>query len=69
MKKLFVAGAAIGLFLTSCNQGEQFKLTGNISGQTEGKVYLSKVQDNDLVKVDSTNLNEGVFQFNGNVAA
>lgn len=69
MKKLFVAGAAIGLFLTSCNQGEQFKLTGNISGQTEGKVYLSKVQDNDLVKVDSTNLNEGVFQFNGNVAS
>ena len=69
MKKLFIALAAIGLFFTSCNQGEQFKLTGNISGQSEGKVYLSKVQDNELVKVDSAVLKEGVFEFVGNVSS
>lgn len=69
MKKLFIAISAIGLFFTSCNQGEQFKLTGNISGQTEGKVYLSKVQDNELVKIDSAELKEGVFEFVGTVAS
>jgi thiol-disulfide isomerase/thioredoxin len=69
MKKLFVAITAIGLFFTSCNQGEQFKLTGNISGQKEGKVYLSKVQDNELVKIDSTELKEGVFEFVGKTAS
>ena len=67
MKKLFVAIVAIGLFFTSCNQGEHFKLTGNISGQTEGKIYLSKVQDNELVKIDSTQLQEGAFEFTGTV--
>lgn len=69
MKKLFIAISAIGLFFTSCNQGEQFKLTGNISGQPEGKVYLSKVQDNELVKIDSAELKEGVFEFVGTVAS
>jgi thiol-disulfide isomerase/thioredoxin len=67
MKKLFIAITAIGLFFTSCNQGEQFKLTGNISGQAEGKVYLSKVQDNELVKIDSAQLQEGAFEFTGTV--
>ncbi|WP_421920543.1 redoxin domain-containing protein [Marinifilum sp.] len=69
MKKLFVALAAIGLFFASCEQEPKYKLTGKITGQAEGKVYLSKVQDNDLVKVDSAQLQEGAFEFAGSVTS
>ena len=69
MKKFLIAIAAIGLFVTACNQGEQYNVTGKITGQLDGKVYLSKVHDNELVKIDSTELMEGVFEFKGNVAS
>nr|WP_320117158.1 TlpA disulfide reductase family protein [uncultured Marinifilum sp.] len=67
MKKLLIAASAIALFFSSCNTGGNYTLKGNISGEAEGKVYLSKVQDNKLVKIDSTVLSEGAFEFVGTV--
>ncbi|MGQ1910215.1 redoxin domain-containing protein [Marinifilum sp. RC60d5] len=67
MKKLLIAVSAIGLFFSSCNTGGNYTLKGNISGEVEGKVYLSKVQDNELVKIDSAVLTEGAFEFVGSV--
>lgn len=67
MKKIFIAVSAIGLFLASCNSADQYKLTGKVAGMTEGKVYLSKAQDNKLVKLDSTVLGENGFSFEGTV--
>lgn len=67
MRKLFVACAAIGIIMSSCNSSNQYKLTGKLDGMTEGKIYLSKLQENDLVKIDSTDLIEGAFSFSGKV--
>ncbi len=67
MKKIFIAVSAIGLFLASCNSADQYKLTGKIAGMTEGKVYLSKPQDNKLVKIDSVAIGENGFSFVGKV--
>jgi len=69
MRKLLIAVAAMGLFFASCTSGDQFKLNGKVEGQFEGKVYLSKVADNKLVKIDSTFLTEGGFEFIGSVDA
>ncbi|MDM8161664.1 TlpA disulfide reductase family protein [Labilibaculum sp. K2S] len=69
MKKIFIATAAIGLFLGSCTSKDQYKLTGKVEGMTEGKVYLSKLQDNKLVKTDSTEMTTTGFSFEGTVAS
>lgn len=68
MKKIFIALSAIGLFLGSCTSADQYKLTGKVEGVTEGKVYLSKLQDNKLVKTDSTEMTAAGFSFEGTVA-
>ena len=67
MKKFFIAVSAIGLFLASCNSADQYTLTGKVAGMTEGKVYLSKPQENKLVKVDSAVIGENGFSFEGTV--
>jgi len=69
MKKFFIALGAIGLFLGSCTSADQYKLTGKVEGMTEGKVYLSKLQDNKLVKTDSTTMTASGFSFEGTVAS
>lgn len=69
MKKIFIAIAAIGLFLGSCTSSDQYKLTGKVEGMTEGKVYLSKLQDNKLVKTDSTEMTAAGFSFEGTVTS
>ncbi|WP_320017845.1 TlpA disulfide reductase family protein [Labilibaculum manganireducens] len=69
MKKIFIAIAAIGLFLGSCTSKDQYKLTGKVEGMTEGKVYLSKLQDNKLEKTDSTEMTATGFSFEGTVAS
>jgi peroxiredoxin len=69
MKKIFIAIAAIGLFLGSCTSADQYKLTGKVEGVTEGKVYLSKLQDNKLVKTDSTEMTATGFSFKGTLAS
>ncbi|PKQ65150.1 hypothetical protein BZG02_04810 [Labilibaculum filiforme] len=69
MKKLFIATAAIGLFLGACTSKEEYKLTGKVEGVTEGKVFLSKLQDNKLVKTDSTEMTATGFTFQGTVAS
>ncbi|BAX80712.1 TlpA disulfide reductase family protein [Labilibaculum antarcticum] len=69
MKKIFIAIAAIGLFLGSCTSADQYKLTGKVEGMTEGKVYLSKLQDNKLVKTDSTEMTANGFSFEGTVTS
>ncbi len=69
MRKLFVAIAAITVLFSACDNGPKYKVTGKINGLTNEKVYLSKVEDNKLVKLDSTSLAEGQFVFEGKVAS
>ena len=69
MKKIFIALVAIGLFLGSCTSVDQYKLTGKVEGMTEGMVYLSKLQDNKLVKTDTATMTATGFSFEGTVAS
>ncbi|RUT78499.1 TlpA disulfide reductase family protein [Ancylomarina longa] len=67
MKRIFVAISALGLLFASCNQVDQYKLTGHVEGMQNGKVYLSKLQDNELVKIDSVDYTDGAFHLEGKV--
>lgn len=64
MKKILVLVAAVG-FLVSCNRSG-FTISGETKGFADGtKVYISKIDDNDLVKIDSTEITGNAFQFKG----
>ncbi len=67
MKRLFIAIAAITILFSACDNGPKYKITGKINGLTGEKVYLSKVNDRKLVKLDSAELKEGQFVFEGKV--
>jgi len=67
MKKLLFGFIAAGLTLASCEQAPNFEVSGSLEGLTEGTVYLSKVENNDLTKLDSTEVVEGKFAFTGKV--
>lgn len=67
MKKILFALCTVGMFLSSCDFSTGYKVEGNLTGVEDGKIYLSKVADNKLVKVDSANLKGGKFSFKGEV--
>ncbi|HEA30577.1 MAG TPA: DUF4369 domain-containing protein [Leeuwenhoekiella sp.] len=51
LKKLIFLGAI--LMIVSCNNSNDFFLTGNVSGLKKGKLYLQRVDDTTLVTLDS----------------
>ncbi len=67
MRKLLLVATVATLFFTACNQSKQFKLTGNVTGLESGKVYLSKVQNDNFLSIDSTEMQNGSFEFTGTV--
>lgn len=65
MKKIFLIVAFAGI-LTSCTKSN-YTISGEIQGFEDGTmVYLNTIGDNELVKKDSTEIKENVFQFKGN---
>lgn len=68
MKKVLLMAVAAG-FLVACNKNSGYTLSGELTGFTDGtKVYLSKIEEQDLVKIDSTEIKDGKFSFAGEVA-
>ncbi len=65
MKKTLFSLVLI-LALASCKQ-EGYRITGEIQGIEEGKVYLLKAETREMVKVDSVTLTNGAFTFTGSV--
>lgn len=63
-KLLLVPVAAVLLF--ACKT-EGFKISGNINGGENQMVYLQRIENNDLVTIDSTSMSNGVFTFKGKV--
>ena len=58
--------AALVSTVVACNKSG-YTIEGEMKGFADGtKVYLSKIQDNNLVKVDSTEISNGAFTFEGN---
>ncbi len=61
------------LFFIGCSSGKEkvaggFNIHGTLAGVEDGTmIYMEKVQDNELVKVDSTTLKDGKFEFTGKV--
>ncbi len=60
----FITVASLNLFAQK-KQTDQFSLTGNIAGQTEGYVYLSYTNKNDQYTRDSCTILDGKFHFKG----
>ncbi len=61
------------LFVIGCSSGKEkvaggFDIHGTIAGVEDGTtIYMEKVQDNQLVKIDSAQLKDGKFEFTGKV--
>lgn len=70
MKNFALIALSISLFFacnTSEKRAEQYSINGTVNGLDKGVVYLQKIQDGDLVKVDSAGFSEGSFQLAGSV--
>ena len=71
MKKIFVIGIVV-LFIASCNsKPEGFSLNATVSGELDNgtHVYLKTTDSlNQLIDIDTTTVENGVFSFNGTQA-
>lgn len=55
-------------FAVACSgPSNEYHVTGNLDGATPGWVVLSKVEDNNLVPVDSVETTDGSFSFTGHI--
>lgn len=66
MRKLIIVSIA-SLFIISCS-ANKFKINGKIEGAVNQIVYLEQVLENDFIRVDSTTMEDGKFNFKGTVA-
>jgi thiol-disulfide isomerase/thioredoxin len=68
MRKLFLF-LFLAAILASCGgiKQDKFVITGTVKGLDTGMVYLQKMENNDLVTLDSARLDKGEFRFTGNV--
>lgn len=64
MRKVLLM-AAVASMMVACDKSG-YTITGDVQGFADGtKVYLSKIGDNDLVKIDSTEIVGNSFEFKG----
>ena len=67
MKRL-VATALVALMLASCQEAPKgYVINGEVTGRTEGKVYLKSFRNKMFFDVDTAELKEGKFTFKGEV--
>ncbi|QZT39008.1 AhpC/TSA family protein [Halosquirtibacter xylanolyticus] len=65
MKK--IAYLLFSLFILASCQKSSFKITGDVVGIKDGTVYLQVIENNSLSKIDSTEVQNGHFEFSGKV--
>lgn len=64
MKKILLV-ATVASMMVACNKSG-YTISGDVQGFADGtKVYLSKYTDNNLVKIDSTEIISNAFEFKG----
>ncbi len=56
---------ALVLILSSCQSGQQYRISGNITGLDSGKIYLVKAQAGQPLTLDTAVLKNGNFEFKG----
>jgi peroxiredoxin/uncharacterized protein YktA (UPF0223 family) len=61
---LFLMGL---LMLTSCGKNNQYKVSGNLDGVNEGEAVLQKIEATGPVAIDTAEIVDGSFSFNGTV--
>ena len=67
MKRLVVT-ALVALTLASCQEAPKgYVINGEVTGRTEGKVYLKSFRNKMFFDVDTAELKEGKFTFKGEV--
>jgi peroxiredoxin len=58
---------AIILFASCSQKPSMFSINGTLKGNYSGKVFLSKRESGEWVKLDSVVLDQGIFHFKGNI--
>ena len=67
MKRL-VATVLVALTLTSCQETPKgYVINGEVTGRTDGKVYLKSFRNKMFFDIDTAELKEGKFTFKGEV--
>ena len=67
MKRLAVT-VLVALMLASCQEAPKgYVINGEVTGRTEGKVYLKSFRNKMFFDVDTAELKEGKFTFKGEV--
>lgn len=69
----FLSVLGLLLTLTSCEQQQtkkeqSYTIQGSVDGQTKGKVYLLEFKNREYTVVDSVDINNGNFKFEGNTS-
>jgi len=59
----------LSFLLFACTTQNEFSFSGTISGDAEGLVYLMDREDGKWIAIDSSEIVDGVFSFNGTVNA
>lgn len=67
MRNVFFALIVMSMLFVSCDSGKKYTLQGDLTGMTEGKVYLNELNKRDLVKIDSAEIKDGKFSFAGTI--
>ena len=67
MKRL-VATALVALTLASCQEAPKgYVINGEVTGRTDGKIYLKSFRNKMFFDVDTAEVKEGKFTFKGEV--
>ena len=66
MKKIVYLFAAGSMTLAACTSEPAYKISGTIEGVADGEyVFLQEAKGRELIKLDSTVVANGAFEFNG----
>lgn len=65
MRSIYLVVLAMFILASCSTSSDSYKIEGTVKNATEGWIYLKKVVENDLVSIDSTELKEGKFTFEG----
>lgn len=65
MRNSILLVAALVFAMISCGPQKEYKITGKVTGTDTGMVILQKMEEGELVNLDSTLLKDGKFTFRG----
>ena len=66
MKKLLIA-LVLGILVFSCTKEPTYKISGELTGISDGMVYLNQRVEGEYIHIDSSNIESGLFSMQGSI--